>query len=135
MTYEQIAIFVVLAAMLALFAWDRLRYDAVAMVSLLAAVAAGIIEPKNAFKGFSDDIVIIVGSALIVSAAIGRSGVTETLIRPLIPFMRTTEIQIVVLASAVAILSAFMKNIGGSPSSCPSPSRSRGAPKRRFRAC
>ena len=112
MSYEQIAIFVILAAMLALFAWDRLRYDVVAMVSLLAAVAAGVIEPKDAFKGFSDDIVIIVGSALVVSAAIGRSGVTEALIRPLAPFMRTTEIQIVVLASAVAILSAFMKNIG-----------------------
>jgi len=112
MTYEQIAVFVILAAMLALFAWDRLRYDMVAVIALLAAVAAGVVSPQDAFKGFSDDIVIIVGSALVVSAAIGRSGITENLIRPLIPHMRTTEIQIIVLASAVAVLSAFMKNIG-----------------------
>ena len=112
MTYEQIAIFVILAAMLALLAWDRLRYDIVAMVTLLVAVAAGVVDPKDAFRGFSDDIVIIVASALVVSAAIGRSGVTESLIRPLIPYMKSTELQILVLATAVAILSAFMKNIG-----------------------
>lgn len=112
MTFDQIAIFVILAGMLALFAWDRLRYDMVAVVSLLAAVAVGIVEPANAFRGFSDDIVIIVGSALVVSAAIAHSGVTENLIRPLVPYMRTTEMQILVLASAVAVLSAFMKNIG-----------------------
>jgi di/tricarboxylate transporter len=112
MSYEQIATFVILAGMLALFAWDRLRYDMVAIVALLAAVAAGVVEPQNAFRGFSDDIVIIVGSALVVSAAVGRSGITENLIRPLAPYMRTSEIQIVVLCTAVAILSAFMKNIG-----------------------
>lgn len=112
MSYEQIAIFAILAGMLVLFAWDRLRYDMVAIVALLAAVAAGVVAPKDAFRGFSDDIVIIVGSALVVSAAIGRSGITESLIRPLVPYMRTTEIQIVVLSTAVAILSAFMKNIG-----------------------
>jgi di/tricarboxylate transporter len=112
MSYEQIAVFAILAGMLVLFAWDRLRYDMVAIVALLAAVVAGVVDPNDAFRGFSDDIVIIVGSALVVSAAIGRSGVTETLIRPLAPYMRTTEIQIIVLCTAVAVLSAFMKNIG-----------------------
>ena len=112
MTFDQIAIFVILAGMLGLFAWDRLRYDMVAVVALLAAIAVGIVDPKDAFRGFSDDIVIIVGSALVVSAAIAHSGVTENLVRPLVPYMRTTEMQILVLASAVAVLSAFMKNIG-----------------------
>ena len=112
MSYEQIAVFAILAGMLVLFAWDRLRYDMVAIVALLAAVVAGVVDPNDAFRGFSDDIVIIVGSALVVSAAIGRSGVTETLIRPLAPYMRTTEIQIIVLCTALAVLSAFIKNIG-----------------------
>jgi hypothetical protein len=39
------------------------------------------------WHGFSDDIVIIVGSALVVSAAIGRSGLIETLMKPFIPRM------------------------------------------------
>jgi di/tricarboxylate transporter len=51
-----------------------LRYDLVAMTALLASLAAGTVKPKHAFSGFSDDIVIIVGSALVVSAAVARIG-------------------------------------------------------------
>ena len=52
--------------MLAMFAWDRVRYDLVAPGTLLIAVAVGIVDSKSAFRGFSDDIVIIVGTPLIV---------------------------------------------------------------------
>ncbi len=48
-----------------------------AIIALLAALALGIVKPKDAFSGFSDDIVIIVGSALVMSAAVQRSGVIE----------------------------------------------------------
>ena len=48
--------------MMGLFVWGRLRYDLVAALSLLAAVVAGIVPAEEAFKGFSDDIVIIVGA-------------------------------------------------------------------------
>ena len=34
-----------------------------AMLALLAAIATGVVAPKDAFSGFSDDIVIIVASA------------------------------------------------------------------------
>jgi di/tricarboxylate transporter len=112
MTYEQTAILVILGAMLAVFTWGRLRYDMVAMLTLLVALAAGVVAPKEAFKGFADDIVIIVGSALVVSAGIARSGLVETLIRPFAARLRSTEVQIAVLCSIVALLSAFMKNIG-----------------------
>ena len=43
----------------------RPRYDIVACLALLAAVAAGLVKPDQAFTGFSDDIVVIVGSALV----------------------------------------------------------------------
>ena len=56
---------------MALFVWGRLRYDLVALLALLAAIAAGIVPADKAFSGFSDDIVIIVACALLVSAAVG----------------------------------------------------------------
>jgi di/tricarboxylate transporter len=84
----------------------------VALLALLASIACGVVPPAEAFRGFSDDIVIIVGSALVVSAAIGRSGLIESLLKPFIPRMRTSVMQVAVLASAVTALSAFMKNIG-----------------------
>lgn len=60
----------IIALMMAAFVWGRYRYDVVAAGSLLAAIVVGIVPAKEAFSGFSDDIVIIVGSALVVSAAI-----------------------------------------------------------------
>ncbi|SMH48724.1 SLC13 family permease [Azospirillum agricola] len=112
MTLDQMFSFGIIGAVIALLIWDRLRYDLVAMVALLAALAVGIVEPKAAFQGFSDDIVIIVGSALVVSAAVGRSGVVEAAMRPLAPRMRTVWAQVVVLTGAVTLLSAVVKNIG-----------------------
>ncbi|AWK88887.1 SLC13 family permease [Azospirillum thermophilum] len=112
MTLDQMFAFGIIGAVIALLIWDRLRYDLVAMIALLAALAAGIVKPKEAFQGFSDDIVIIVGSALVVSAAVGRSGVVEAAMRPLAARMRTPASQILVLTGAVTLLSAVVKNIG-----------------------
>ncbi|WP_211371310.1 SLC13 family permease [Paracoccus limosus] len=74
MTHRQIAA-LILAGMMGLFVRGRLRYD---LVALLASLAASTVKPHQAFSGFSDDIVIIVGSALVVSAAVGPSGIIET---------------------------------------------------------
>jgi di/tricarboxylate transporter len=112
MTFSQAAAFTIIIGVMGMLIWDRLRYDLVALAALLTAIACGIVPPDKAFTGFSDDIVIIVGSALVVSAAIGRSGVIESLMRPLVPKMKTTPMQIAILVSIVTTLSAFMKNIG-----------------------
>jgi di/tricarboxylate transporter len=112
MTFEQGLAFAIIGATIALLVWDRIRYDIVAALALLATIACGLVPAKEAFSGFSDQIVIIVASALVVSAAVGRSGVVEWLIAPVVPYMTTTGAQIVVLVTTVAFLSAFMKNIG-----------------------
>ena len=74
MMLDQALAFTILAITMVLFVWGRLRYDLVAVLALLAAVFTGIVPSSHAFSGFSDDIVIIVASALIVSAAVERSG-------------------------------------------------------------
>ena len=85
MTLAQGLVFGIVAAMMALFVWGRIRYDVVAMLALVVSVFCGIVAPKDAFSGFSDDVVIIVASALLVSAAVAKSGITEVVIRPLVP--------------------------------------------------
>jgi di/tricarboxylate transporter len=84
----------------------------VALLGLVAGIAFGVVETEAAFRGFGDDIVIIVASALVVSAAISRSGITELVLRPFIQRLKSTELQIISLGFIVAVLSAFMKNIG-----------------------
>lgn len=85
MTLDQVLAFTIIGGMMVAFVWGRFRYDLVAAGALLAALAAGIVKPDHAFSGFSDEIVIIVGSALVVSAAISRSGVTEAALRRFAP--------------------------------------------------
>lgn len=112
MTLEQGLAFAVLIGTVALFIWGRLRYDLVAMLGLLAGIVLGVVPTDEAFSGFSDEIVIIIASALVVSAAVERTGVVETMVRPLERYMRSTGAQIAILGGAVTALSAFVKNIG-----------------------
>ena len=112
MTLDQALAFAIVIGMMVLFIWGRLRYDVVALLSLLAAIAAGIVPPEKAFSGFSDDIVIIVASALLVSAAVGRSGVIERVVRQLGPYLTNTYRQVAALVGSVTVLSGFVKNIG-----------------------
>jgi di/tricarboxylate transporter len=112
MTLQQGFAFGIVGIMMVLFVWGRLRYDVVAMLALFAAVILGIVPAKDAFTGFSDDVVIIVATALLVSAAVAKSGITEQIMRPLAPYLSSTRAQVFTLVFAVIALSTFIKNVG-----------------------
>lgn len=112
MTTPQILAFLIIAGMMVVFIIGKWRYDVVAVGALLVAMLAGIVAPEDAFHGFSDDIVIIVGSALVVSAAVARSGIMEILIRRYAPGITSPRAQLILLVTIVTVLSAFVKNIG-----------------------
>ena len=112
MSRDQIVSLAVLGGMIFLFLWDRLRYDLVALLALLAAVLGGIVPADHAFSGFSNPVVPLIAGALVVSAAIARSGAVEFLVRWLTPLLRSSSLQVGVLAACVAALSAFVKNVG-----------------------
>jgi di/tricarboxylate transporter len=112
LTLPQMLSFAVIVLMMAAFVWGRLRYDLVAALALLAALATGVVPLEEAFSGFSDDIVIIVGSALLVSAGVARSGIMEFAIQRYAPEVSSVRAQLAVLVVTVAVLSAFVKNIG-----------------------
>ena len=112
MTLPQWLSIAVLTGMMVLFVWGRFRYDVTAIIALLAALALGIVSPEDAFSGFSDDIVIIVGSALVVSAAVQRSGVVEAALGSVAQFTRTIPSQLALLTTSVGVLSGMIKNVG-----------------------
>ncbi len=112
MTTPQMLAFGILGGTMILFIWGRLRYDLVAILALLASVAAGTVSADKAFSGFSDDIVIIVASALVVSGAIARSGIIESGVRLISPHVQRVHWQLTVLVGSVTFLSAMVKNIG-----------------------
>ncbi len=112
LTLPQTLSFAVIALMMGAFVWGRVRYDLVAAGSLLLAIAVGVVPFDKAFSGFSDDIVIIVGSALLVSAGVARSGIMEFAIQRFAPNVGSVRAQLALLVVTVAVLSAFVKNIG-----------------------
>ncbi|KXO75134.1 SLC13 family permease [Brucella anthropi] len=112
MTHQQILSFAVIILMMGAFIWGKFRYDVVALCALLLAIAVGVVPFDQAFSGFSDDIVIIVGSALVVSAGVARSGLMQAAVQRFLPEMNSVRLQLVVLVAVVTVLSAFVKNVG-----------------------
>ncbi|WP_074380929.1 SLC13 family permease [Bartonella doshiae] len=112
MTENQIMAFSIIGVMMVVFIWDRFRYDLVAVCTLLVACIVGLVSPKEAFSGFSNDIVIIVGSVFVVSTAVSRSGIMEFMIQRIWPDVQSVRIQLAVLVISVVVLSMFVKNIG-----------------------
>jgi di/tricarboxylate transporter len=112
LTLHQFEAFAILAVMLGLFASDRLRYDLVGGLALIAAALTGIVPNDKVFEGFSNPVIIIIASVLVVSRAITNSGVVERAIQHILRHAQPTSLQVGILTTCVAGLSAFMKNVG-----------------------
>jgi di/tricarboxylate transporter len=112
MTLHQALAFGLIVATLGLFIWGRLRYDVVALGSVLTGVLIGVVPADHAFDGFKSDVVVIIASALVVSAAFQRSGVVELALRPVLARLKTERSQVPVMAAATAVLSMTTKNVG-----------------------
>src|ERR1700674_4025038 len=112
MTRDQILTLAILAGMIGLFLSNRVRYDMVGLLGLVTAVFAGVVPADHAFSGFANPVLALIAGALVISAAIGQSGAVEILLRWLNPVLRPKELQVGVLVACVAVLSAFMKNVG-----------------------
>ena len=109
---NQILSFALIGGAVAAFAWGRFRYDLISLVALLIGVSIGVVPAKQAFTGFTSDVIVVIASALVVSAGIARSGVIETAIRPLLSRLKSLSVQVPVLAGVTAILSMLTKNVG-----------------------
>ena len=112
MTFSQYSLIAVLVCTLGLFIWGRWRHDVVAVLALVATLVLGLIEPAQAFMGFSDPAVITVALVLILSASIRSSGILQRLVRYLEPILHRPNLQVFVFVGLVTVLSAFMNNVG-----------------------
>ncbi len=112
MTLPQAEAFGLIAVTVSFFIWGRLPYDLVALAALLVGIAIGLVPAQHAFEGFSNEVVIIVAAALVVSEGVARSGVVESVMRPVMPLLRGVRTQVPVLAGATMLLSMVTKNVG-----------------------
>jgi len=112
LTNPQILIFVILAAMMALFLWGRFRHDVVALAALLACVIAGLVPSDAAFAGFGHPAVITVACVLVLSQGLRTTGAVDWLARSILPRDAGRITTLLALIGLGAALSGFMNNVG-----------------------
>ena len=112
MTFDQIVLLGLLGGTLALFIWERWRYDVVAIAVLLAGTTVGVISPSEAFTGFGHPATMTVAAVLIISQALSNTGAVDFVARFVRMSLSSPSLHIAVLAGLGALLSTLMNNVG-----------------------
>ncbi|MFT7337019.1 MAG: di/tricarboxylate transporter [Marinobacter maritimus] len=112
MSIEQGIVFAVLGITLAMFVWNRVRFDVVAMLALLAVAITGLVPTEELFAGFGHPAVITVAAVLVISQGLVNGGVVDNIARLLGKIGHRPTLQVLTLTSVVALCSAFINNVG-----------------------
>lgn len=108
-----VLVFIILAGAIALFATGWIRMDLVSLLVLLTLALTGLVTVEEAFSGFSNPAVITVAAMFILSAGIANTGVTGKLGEKIFQVAGTNEFRLIlVIMGTVALISAFINNIG-----------------------
>ncbi|MDV3502416.1 SLC13 family permease [Marinobacter sp. M-5] len=112
MTLEQGIVFAVLGTTLGLFVWNRLRFDVVSMLALLAIAVAGLVPSDELFAGFGHPAVVTVAAVLVISQGLVNGGVVDNLAKLLGKVGHRPTLQLLMLTAVVALCSGFINNVG-----------------------
>lgn len=112
MSVGQAIVFSILGIALVLFVWNRIRFDLVALLALLAVAIAGIVPADQLFDGFGHPAVVTVAAVLVISQGLVNGGVVDRLARLLGKVGHRPTLQVLMLTSVVALCSGFINNVG-----------------------
>jgi len=100
----------VVAAMV-LFALEKIPASVIGLGLLLFLVITGLLPAEEAFAGFGSDVFLMILGILIMTEALGRTGVTDAIGRWLLRRTHTDERTfLVVVMVAAVVVGAFMSN-------------------------
>ncbi len=77
MSGEITFVFVLIGVAAALMASNRVRFDVVALLVLLALMLSGVLTVDEALSGFGSSVVILVAGLLIIGEMLARTGVAR----------------------------------------------------------
>ena len=112
MNQEQVAVFLILGCLLALFAWGRIRYDVVAFMGLILCVFLNLVPAQDAFSGFSHPATITVALVLILSRGLANSGAVDLIVKYVMFTVKRVSLHVAVLSGISALFSMMMNNVG-----------------------
>ena len=101
----------VLVAAVALFAWDRIPADVVALGVLLAVTGTNLVTAEQAFAGFGSGTVIMILGLFVMTAALSHTGIVDIVGRSILSHAGDRPaILLAVVMVSVSALSAFISN-------------------------
>ena len=100
-----------LAVAIVLFSTEKISADIITLLLLIALVVTGILNPREAFEGFSTDIIVILASIFVISGALQKTGIMDAAGARLHTLGRgSTNRLLLVMMSLVGAISSFMNN-------------------------
>jgi di/tricarboxylate transporter len=79
MSNQLLLILLLLAAAIAMFAMNRPRMDAVALIMMAILPFTGVITVNEALAGFSDSSIVLLGALFVIGEGLVRTGVAQRL--------------------------------------------------------
>jgi di/tricarboxylate transporter len=113
MNAELAVVLVLLAAAIAMFAINKPRMDATALIMLTVLPFTGVITVDEALAGFSDSTIVLLAALFVIGAGLVRTGVAQWIGDWLTRKAGANESRLIaLLMGVVAPLGAFMSSTG-----------------------
>jgi di/tricarboxylate transporter len=109
MSLQAWAVAAIVIGAMALFVSEKLRYDVVGLLVLVALLISGILTPAEGLSGFSNEATIVVAAMFALNAGLVGTGALDPLIRTLSRIQRPWLLTLSILV-IVCFLGAFVKN-------------------------
>lgn len=111
MTWEIVLVFLLLAATLACFVWEKFPPDLTALALFVVLIATGLLQPQTAFSVFANPAPLTVAAMFVLSAALVKCGVIDQISILVEGSARWPYAAVMlVLVLVVAGISAFINN-------------------------
>jgi di/tricarboxylate transporter len=111
MTFEGIAVIVILVTAMVMFITEILPVDLVAIMIIVALVVTGVLTPTESVQGFSNIATVTVAAMFILSSALLKTGFVGSLVpRMSVLFRFNPKFGMGIMMSIVAVMSAFINN-------------------------
>jgi di/tricarboxylate transporter len=111
MTGEILTVLLLLGGAVVLFATERLSVDVTSLLLLFGLYLTGIVEPADLLQGFSNEVVLFIGTLFVLGEALVRTGTLDPLERRLAALATARpEMLLPVLVAGAAAISGFLSN-------------------------
>ena len=112
LTSSEVTVIGIIAILLGLIFFTRLRIDIIALLVLLMVALARLVPASDALSGFSSSVVITIIGLLVITRGLERTGVVHWAARQLQAYGRGSEAKLIALVmSAGAAVSLIMNNV------------------------